>query len=108
LRSPSAWQGHSLAGQETGRFVASGRSYMMFAEADSFSLVLDPISGTFRLYQPLSDPLQVHDIAAAHPEVVPRLRERATEEQRLIDYLLEIDRVWNQESDRPRGTPRSR
>jgi hypothetical protein len=106
LRKPTAWQGHSLVHPDTGRFVGSQHVYMTFAETDSFSLVLDPTSGAFRLYQARIDPFQEHDIAASRPEVVERLRRRVTEQQRLIDYLLEVDRVWNEESDRPRGTPR--
>jgi len=104
IREPNAWQGHSLlASGAKERVLSSHRSDLTFAEDDRFSLVLDPVSGTPRLYEARLDPLQQHDVAASHPAAVAALARRAAEEQSLTDYLLEADRIWFLERDRPRA-----
>jgi hypothetical protein len=98
IREATAWQGHSLLTPGAAdRVVASRRVDMAFAESDRFSLVLDPVSGRPHLYESGLDPLQQHDVAAVHPEVVAALARRAAEDQSLTDFLLEADRVWPRE-----------
>jgi len=101
VREQTAWQGRSLVAPGAGgREVSVLRSDMAFAEDDSFSLVLDPVSGTSRLYEARLDPLQQHDVAGSHPEAVAALRRRAAEVQSLSDFLLEVDRIWPRERAR--------
>ena len=102
VRDPTAWQGQSLLMPAKGRVVSLRRTDIAFAEDDRFSMVLDPVSGPARLYDARIDPLQQHDISASHLETVAALTRRAAEEQSLTDFLLEVDRVWSRERDRPR------
>ena len=103
VSGPTSWQGQSLLVSAPGRVVSAQRADLAFAESDRFSLVVDPLTGAARLYEARTDPLQLHDVEAAHPEVVAALTRRAAEEQALTDYLLEVDRVWFRDRDRPRG-----
>ena len=76
-----------------GSFVLSQKT-SIYGEQGPFSMVVDPTNGKARLYDITRDPLQRHDIAANHRAIASGLREQAERERKLIDYLLEANRVW--------------
>jgi phosphoglycerol transferase MdoB-like AlkP superfamily enzyme len=95
IRQPGPWLGRSLLHAGTdGRTVSMQRFGNLYAENDRFALVVDPASDTEYLFDPMADLLEARDIAPEHPEAVRALRARAEDEQRLIDYLVEADRMW--------------
>ncbi len=96
IRPAVPWMGRSLlVPPGPGRTITMRRDGALYAEDDQFGLVLDASTGQPALYEAETDPLQQHDVAAAHSDVVRRLLERADRDQRLTDYLLETDQVWS-------------
>jgi phosphoglycerol transferase MdoB-like AlkP superfamily enzyme len=95
IRDPNPWMGSSLLhrGREHGSF-AMRRETLIFGEQGRFSMVVDPSTDQGRLYDAIADPLQQKDISAAHPEIVAALRRQADDEGRLLNFLLEVNRVW--------------
>jgi len=57
-------------------------------------MVVNPADGEPEMFDAYDDPLQRHDISAQHRELADSLLRRADEERRLVDYLLETNRVW--------------
>jgi phosphoglycerol transferase MdoB-like AlkP superfamily enzyme len=95
VRQPVPWLGRSLVTRAgPGRTITMDRGTTLYAEDDRFGLVLNPATGQAALYDPGTDPLQQHDIAASHPAETARLLARAARDQRLTDFLIEADRVW--------------
>jgi arylsulfatase A-like enzyme len=98
IREENPWMGSSLLPHgKRQRTLAQTHWGAIWGERDRFSMVLDPASGQFRLYDAIKDPLQQHDIAKAHPDVVDVLKQQAEDERQLTNYLLEADRVWVEE-----------
>jgi len=99
IRESTPWLGRSLVRPAgPGTEVTMVRGEVLLAETARWSLTLDPASGAPRLYD-AADPLQRHDLAAEHPDEAARLIRLARGRQRLVDYLIEADRIW------PRGAP---
>ena len=67
-----------------------------WGEQDQFSMVVDPATGKALLYDAIEDPLQRHDISAAHREVVSALKVHAEDERQLTDYLLAANLIWQE------------
>ncbi len=94
IRQPNPWLGRSLLlPPGPGQVATLDRQAVTYAESDRYAVAVD-VDGTARLFDALADPLQQHDLAAEHPDVVRSLLARAREEQGLSDYLIESDRVW--------------
>jgi hypothetical protein len=103
IRAPEAWLGRSLlAPPGPGGMVSMVRGDAVMAETPRWSMVLDPQDGVARLYDPLHDPLQRHDLAPEFPDTAARLLAEARERQSLWDYLVESNRVVPR---RPAGMP---
>jgi hypothetical protein len=94
IRDPTAWMGSSLVvAGHTGTPFAFTRQGTLFGEDGRFSMVINPWTGEPGLFDAVEDPLERRNIAAGHPEVVRRLVQQAEAEARLVDYLVETDRV---------------
>jgi len=99
IREPTPWMGSSLAVKgHTGSPFASARGPAIFGEDGRFSLAVNPTTGRAGLYDAIDDPLERKDVAAAHPDIVAGLEQQAWDEGRLVDYLLEANRVWRETS----------
>lgn len=89
------WLGRSLLHPGSPqRTISMRRGDAVYSEDDRFGLVMDPATGHARLYDARHDPLQQVDVADRFPGEVRRLVQRARDDQRLTDYLVESDRVW--------------
>jgi arylsulfatase A-like enzyme len=94
IRDRNPWMGTSLVSHASaGAFVLS-RETMTYGEQGRYSMVLDPANGKARLYDAVDDPLERKDISAAHPDIASGLRAKAEEQRELVNYLLEANRVW--------------
>jgi hypothetical protein len=94
IREPTAWMGSSLAlAGHTGSPFAFSRMGTLFGEDGRFSMVVDPWTGEPGLFDAVEDPLERRNVAALHPDVVRALVRQAEGEARLLDYLVETDRV---------------
>lgn len=95
IRDTTAWMGSSLvAPHHTGSPFASARGMAIFGEAGRYSMVVHPRTGRELLFDWPEDPLERKNIAAGHHEVIAALRRQAEREGRLVDYLLEANKVW--------------
>jgi sulfatase-like protein len=95
MRDSTPWMGSSLLHRRSDAATfALARRTSVFGEQGRFSMVVDPANGKGRVYDAVEDPLQQTDISAAHPDVVAALRRQAKDESKLVDFLLETDRVW--------------
>jgi arylsulfatase A-like enzyme len=98
IRDRNPWMGTSLVNPgKSGAFVLS-RETMTYGEQGRYSMVLDPGTGKPRLYDAVEDPLQRKDISAAHRDIAGDLRTRAEEQRQLVNYVLEANRVWDDQA----------
>jgi phosphoglycerol transferase MdoB-like AlkP superfamily enzyme len=96
IREPSPWMGASLLARgHTGSPFAFARYGSIFGEDGRYSMVAQPATWRTLLFVFDTDPLEHHDVSAAHPEVATALRRLAGDRVRLIDYLLEVNLVWS-------------
>jgi hypothetical protein len=94
LQDTVPWMGHSLVGpQSPARAVTGAHGPQQFAERGQWSLVVDANTGARHLYQALTDPLQRDDLGKEYPDTAGLLERRMLEDQTLVDYLLESDRI---------------
>jgi phosphoglycerol transferase MdoB-like AlkP superfamily enzyme len=108
IRDPNPWMGASLLIPRRGGSFALSRGTNIFGEQGRYSMVVDPANGKGLLYDAVADPLQRHDISAAHPEVVTALRRQAEDDRRLLNFLLEANRVWPSTTSDLSGSPEPR
>jgi phosphoglycerol transferase MdoB-like AlkP superfamily enzyme len=104
IREPNPWIGSSLltpSHQPRSFTVIRGSAF--FGEQDRYSMVVDPANGRASLYDAIEDPLQRKDISAMRPDVVAALRRQAEDERELINYLLEVNRVWQEPQNQSGG-----
>jgi arylsulfatase A-like enzyme len=77
--APGAWEGRSLFAPDRpprAYFYAANDHYLMGVREDDLKYVYNASSGRGQLFDLASDPDETRDVAAAHPEVCRRLRER--------------------------------
>jgi phosphoglycerol transferase MdoB-like AlkP superfamily enzyme len=96
VRDPNPWMGSSLLIPRNHGSFALSRGTMILGEQGRYSMVVDPANGRGRLYDAIADPLERNDISAAHPEVVTALRRQAEDERKLVNFLLQTNRVWRE------------
>jgi sulfatase-like protein len=98
IRDRNPWQGHSLVAPPTpSAGVRFTRDNVAFAETPTLSLVIDSSSGAPRLFDPMLDPLQQHEIGSSvRAEQVDALLRRTDDTRRLNDFLIRMDRIWNE------------
>jgi phosphoglycerol transferase MdoB-like AlkP superfamily enzyme len=95
IREANPWMGVSLL-----RPAPKQRSFALshwgavWGDRGDFSVVVDPSSGKALVYDAIHDPLQRTDISAQHPEVAAATEKQAKDELRLVNYLLEANRIW--------------
>jgi phosphoglycerol transferase MdoB-like AlkP superfamily enzyme len=94
IRDPNPWMGSSLLTRTASAGFVLRRESAILGEQGGFSMVVDPADGEPEVFDAISDPLQRHDISARHRELADSLLRRADDERRLVDYLLEANRVW--------------
>jgi hypothetical protein len=95
IRDTTAWMGSSLASsRHRGDPFASARGPAIFGEQGRYSMVVHPRTGRGLLFDAVEDPLELKNVAKAHPAVVGALRRQAAREARLVDYLVEANKVW--------------
>jgi hypothetical protein len=96
IREPTAWIGSSLLTEgRRGSPFAFTRLGNEFGEEGRYTMVVRPLTGKPALFDAVEDPLERRDIASDHPGVVADLVRQADGEGRLLDYLLETNRVWS-------------
>jgi len=94
IRDPNPWMGSSLLARTASAGFVLRRESVILGEQGGFSVVVDPVDGEPEVFDAINDPLQRHDISAQHRELADSLLRRADDERRLVDYLLEANRVW--------------
>jgi phosphoglycerol transferase MdoB-like AlkP superfamily enzyme len=104
IRDPNPWMGSSLLTPGRSPTFVLQRETATLGEQDRYSMVVDPATGRSQVYDAFNDPLQQHDISAAHRAMAESLRPRAVNERILTDYLLEANRVW---PDSPASAPKA-
>jgi phosphoglycerol transferase MdoB-like AlkP superfamily enzyme len=99
IREANPWMGVSLLDPGKRRSFGLTHWGATWGEKDSLSLVVNPANGKALVYNALRDPLQRQDISARRPDLVAALPDQIEDERRLVDYLLEANRVWQAAQD---------
>lgn len=94
IRDPNPWAGRSLARATSGTLTGA-RFGLVFAESPRWSFAFEADWERPRLFAPLVDPRQDHDLGASDSDAARDLLTRAEEARLLNDALIEADRVWD-------------
>ena len=107
IREANPWMGSSLLTRTNSASFVLRREAAILGEQGRFSMVVNPADGEPDVFDVQDDPLQRHDISAGHRELADSLLRQADEERRLVDYLLETNRVWQDSLGTARAVARA-